>query len=128
VQRLGGSQLERHLHCVIPDGVFVREKAPSASSRSERPDSEVEAILRRIVVRLLTAPPCATGGDGTEQPDALASAQTETLLLRLRRRSPARDGTPLSSRDSPPRRRALARQRREGLEKLCGYGAVRRSR
>ncbi len=128
VQRFGGAlNLNVHFHCLVPDGVFAREegrvrfvplKAP--------PDEEVEAILRRVVVRLLRLLRPRAEQMDFEPLDALASAQAEALLLP-------------SAGPQEPRRRTqhsaflegfslhagvhLHANDREALERLCAYGA-----
>jgi hypothetical protein len=127
VQRFGGSlNLNVHLHCVIPDGVFVREKgAIRFVPLGAPPDSEVEAILRRIVVRLLPLLHARREAMETEQPDALASAQTETLLLPAAPKESLRRGRHSAFLEGFSLHAGvhLHANDREGLEKLCGYGA-----
>ena len=97
---------------------FVPLGAPS--------EPEIEAILRRLVIRLLRLlRPHAQGLD-LDQPDALAAAQAEALLL------------PSAAPPEPPRRKRhsaflegfslhagvhLHAHDREGLERLLRYGA-----
>jgi hypothetical protein len=127
VQRFGGSlNLNVHLHCVIPDGVFVREKgAIRFVPLGAPPDSEVEAILRRIVVRLLPLLHARREAMETEQPDALASAQTESLLLPAAPKESLRRGRHSAFLEGFSLHAGvhLHANDREGLEKLCGYGA-----
>jgi hypothetical protein len=127
VQRFGGSlNLNVHFHCLVPDGVFVRKEGAVHFVPLGAPsDSELEAILGRVVIRLLRLLHPRRDATETEQPDALASAQSEALSL------------PASSPKSPQRGRHAAFSEgfslhagvhlhandREGLEKLCGYGA-----
>ena len=89
------------------------------------PDSEVEAILRRIVVRLLPLLHARREAMETEQPDALASAQTETLLLPAAPKESLRRGRHSAFLEGFSLHAGvhLHANDREGLEKLCGYGA-----
>jgi len=128
VQRFGGSlNLNVHFHYVVPDGVFARDEGGVRFVPLGPPaDSELEAILRCVVIRLLRLLRPRSEALEMELPDALASAQSEALLL------PA-----ASSADPPHRGRHSAflegfslhagvhlhANDREGLEKLCGYGA-----
>ena len=89
-------------------------------------DEELEAILRRIVVRLLHLLRPRAEGMGDEQPDALSSAQADALLV------------PIAAPQDPSRRKRhsaflegfslhagvhLHANDREGLERLLRYGA-----
>jgi len=123
----GALNLNVHFHCVVPDGVFTRDEGSVRFAPLGPPaDSELEAILRRIVLRLLPLLRPRSEALEMQQPDALASAQSEALLL------------PASSSPDPPHRGRhsaflegfslhagvhLHANDREGLEKLCGYGA-----
>lgn len=128
MQRFGGAlNLNVHFHCVVPDGVFARDEGGVRFVPLGAPaDSELEAILRRVVIRLLRLLRPRSEALEMEQPDALASAQSEALLL------------PAASSPDPPHRGRhsaflegfslhagvhLHANDREGLEKLCGYGA-----
>ncbi len=90
------------------------------------PDEEVEAILRRVVVRLLRLLRPRAEGMDFEPLDTLAGAQVEALLL------------PSVAPQEPPRRKQhsaflegfslhagvhLHANDREALERLCAYGA-----
>ncbi len=90
------------------------------------PDEEVEAILRRVVVRLLRLLRPRAERMDLEPPDALANAQSEALLLLS------------AAPQEPPRRKQhsaflegfslhagvhLHANDREALERLCAYGA-----
>ena len=94
MRRLGGAlNLNVHFHCVIPDGVFTRDEGAVRFVPLGPPaDSELEAILRRIVLRLLQVLRPRSEALDMEQPDALASAQSEALML------------PAASSSDPPRR------------------------
>jgi hypothetical protein len=112
---------------VVPDGVFARdERGVRFVPLGPPADSELETILRRAVIRLRSLLRPRSEALEMEQPDALASAQSEALLL------------PAASSPDPPRRGRhsaflegfslhagvhLHANDREGLEKLCGYGA-----
>src|SRR5216684_4843608 len=54
IQHFGGAlNLNVHFHCVIPDGVFVRESGSVRFVELAPPsDDEVMAVLRRVVARL----------------------------------------------------------------------------
>jgi putative transposase/transposase-like zinc-binding protein len=130
VQRFGGAlnlNLNVHFHCVVPDGVFAGEEAMVRFvPLGGPPDEEVEAILRRVVVRLLRLLRPRAERMDLEQPDALANAQAEALLL------------PSAVPQEPPRRKQhsaflegfslhagvhLHANDREALQRLCAYGA-----
>jgi hypothetical protein len=130
VQRFGGAlNLNVHFHCIIPEGVFVRENGEVRFVALAPPsDEEVLAVLRRMVVRLqrLLRPGLATAEDGERALDALGAAQAEALNSL----GPALPGT------RPARKLAayldgfslhaaahLHANDREGLAHLCGYGA-----
>ena len=114
-----------HFHSVIPDGVFVRERgAVHFVPLGAPPEGELEAILQKLVVRLLRLLRPRAEGMDSAQTDALATAQAEAILL------------PSGSAQDPPRRRRhaaflegfslhagvhLHANDREGLERLCGY-------
>src|SRR5882724_1454286 len=83
VQRFGGAlNLNVHFHCVIPDGVFVRENGSVHFVALAPPsDDEVMAVLRRIVARLddLLGPRLASAEADARPPDALGAAQAEAM-------------------------------------------------
>ncbi len=84
VQRFGGAlNLNVHFHCIIPDGVFVREDGQVRFVGLAPPcDDAVMAVLRRIVARLepLLRPRLAAT-DGDARPvDALGAAGGGTAL------------------------------------------------
>ncbi len=124
VQRFGGAlNLNVHFHCVVPDGVFAREESTVRFvPLGAPPDEEVEAILRRVVVRLLRLLRPRAERMDLEPPDALANAQSEALLLLS------------AAPQEPPRRKQhsaflegfslhagvhLHANDREALERLC---------
>jgi len=128
VQRFGGAlNLNVHFHCVVPDGVFAREESTVRFvPLGAPPDEEVEAILRRVVVRLRRLLRPRAERMDLEPPDALANAQAEALLLLS------------AAPQEPPRRKQhsaflegfslhagahLHANDREALERLCAYGA-----
>ena len=129
VQRFGGAlNLNVHFHCVIPDGVFVRENGSVRFVALAPPsDDEVMAVLRRIVARLddLLRPRLASAEADARPLDALGAAQAEAMN---------------SLGTAPPdtgRARKLAaylhgfslhaavhlHANDRGLAHLCGYGA-----
>src|SRR5207244_3075981 len=83
VQRFGGAlNLNVHFHCVIPDGVFVHKEGIVRFVVLPGPsDDEVKEVLRRIVQRLrkLLRPCLEAAEDDARVPDALGSAQAESL-------------------------------------------------
>ena len=83
VRRFGGALNPNiHLHCVIPDGVFVRKEASIRFVALPGPaDDEVKEVLRRIVQRLrkLLRPHSEAAEDDARVPDVLGSAQAESL-------------------------------------------------
>jgi hypothetical protein len=81
VQRFGGAlNLNVHFHCIIPDGVFVRENGKVRFVALVPPsDEEVAAVLRRMVVRLQRRPWLASEEDEARPLDALGGAQLEAL-------------------------------------------------
>jgi len=66
VQRFGGAlNLNVHFHCVVSDGVFARDEGGVHFVPLGAPaDSELEAILRRVVIRLLAVPAFAARDAG----------------------------------------------------------------
>jgi hypothetical protein len=81
VQRFGGAlNLNVHFHCVIPDGVFVRQNGNVRFVALASPsDKDVLAVLRRMVVRFerLLRPRLASAEDDARPLDALGAAQAE---------------------------------------------------
>ena len=130
VQRFGSLlNLNVHFHSIVPDGVFVREQGEIRFEPLGAPsDEEVKAILQKIVVRVckLLRPRLESAGDDARTPDALAAAQADSVAA-LAGKSPEavvtkkhaaylegfslHAGVHLHAHD------------REGLAKLCGYGA-----
>jgi len=128
VQRFGGAlNLNVHFHCVMPDGVFAGEEATVRFVPLGAPaDEEVEAILRRIVVRLLRLLRPRAERMDLEPPDALANAQAEALLFlsaapqerpRRKQHSAFLEGFSLHAGEH------LHANDREALKRLCAYGA-----
>jgi len=130
VQRFGGAlNLNVHFHCIIPDGVFVREDGQVRFVGLAPPCGDaVMAVLRRIVARLepLLRPRLAAT-DGDARPvDALGTAQAEALHSqgaappdtgRAKKRAAYLAGFSLHAAVH------LHANDREGLAHLCGYGA-----
>jgi hypothetical protein len=83
VQRFGGAlNLNVHFHCIIPDGVFVRENGSVRFVALAPPfDDEVMAVLRRIVARLgdLLRPRLALAEPDARPLDVLGAAQAEAM-------------------------------------------------
>ena len=130
VQRFGGAlNLNVHFHCVIPDGVFVRESGNVRFvMQAPASDEEVAAVLRRIVVRLvrLLRPWLASAEDDARPLDALGAVQVEAMKSlgtsppdsgRARKLSAYLDGFSLHAAVH------LHANDREGLAHLCSYGA-----
>jgi hypothetical protein len=71
-----------HFHCIIPDGVFVRENGSVRFVALAPPsDDDVMAVLRRIVARLddLLRPRLASAEADARPLDALGAAQAEAM-------------------------------------------------
>ncbi len=130
VQRFGGAlNLNVHFHCIIPDGVFVRENGKVRFVALAPPsDAEVAAVLRMMVVRLerLLRPRLASEEDEARPLDTLGGAQLEALnslgtagqeSWRVRRLAAYLDGFSLHAGVH------LHANDRQGLAHLCGYGA-----
>ncbi len=130
VQRFGGAlNLNVHMHSVIPDGVFVREDGRARFEPLGAPsDNEVKEILRKIVVRIgrILRPRLESARDDASPPSVLAAAQAEAVANRL--------GTPAAVAISKKHTAYLEgfslhagvhihANDREGLSRLCGYGA-----
>jgi len=130
VQRFGGAlNLNVHFHCVIPDGVFVREGGGVRFVELAPPsDDEVMEVLRRVVARLerLLRPKLASTEADARPLDALGAAQAEAMNSlgtppsvegRVRKRAAYLEGFSLHAAVH------LHANDREGLANLCGYGA-----
>ena len=130
VQRFGSLlNLNVHFHSIVPDGVFVREQGVVRFEPLPAPsDDEVKAILQKIVARVckLLRPRLESGRDDARTPDALAAAQAESVATRL--------GTPSAAATTKKHAAYLEgfslhagvhlhANDREGLSRLCGYGA-----
>ena len=128
VQRFGGAlNLNVHFHCVLPDGVFVREDGAIRFVPLGAPSElELEKILRKVVARLLKHLRPRAEEAELEPPDTLGHAQAEALLF-----PGAHQGAPVA-----PKRHTkylegfslhagvhLHANDREGLERLLRYGA-----
>src|SRR6266849_2476521 len=130
VQRFGGAlNLNVHFHCVIPDGVFVRESGSVRFIELAPPsDDDVMAVLRRAVARLerLLRPRLMAAHSDARPLDALGAAQAEAMHLlgtsppdtaRAKKRAAYLQGFSLHAAVH------LHANDREGLAHLCGYGA-----
>ncbi len=130
VQRFGGAlNLNVHFHCLVPDGVFVREEGSVRFVELLPPsDDEVVAVLRRVVARLerLLRPRLASQENDARPLDALGAAQAEALhslgtappdIGRVKKRAAYLQGFSLHAAVH------LHENDREGLAHLCGYGA-----
>jgi hypothetical protein len=118
-----------HFHCVIPDGVFVRQNGHVRFVALAPPsDEDVLAVLRRMVVRLerLLRPRLASAENDARPLDALGAAQAEAMNAlgtappdtgRPRKLAAYLDGFSLHAAVH------LHANDREGLAHLCGYGA-----
>jgi hypothetical protein len=127
VQRFGGAlNLNVHFHCLIPDGVFVRDGETTSFLALPGPsDVEVQEVLRRIVRRLrrLLRQRLEVAQADARAPDALAAAQADSLSLlrgnrpyaiRIRRQAGYLEGFSLHAGVH------LHANDREGLAHLCG--------
>ncbi|TMB09502.1 MAG: hypothetical protein E6J65_28955, partial [Deltaproteobacteria bacterium] len=128
VQRFGGAlNLNVHFHCIVPDGVFVREGGALRFATLRPPtDEEVQAVLLRIARRL----------DRLLRPHR-PGPDTELSSLDLRYAESLQASLPVGLAEPPRRKRQSAlidgfslhagvhlhANDREGLEKFCGYGA-----
>ena len=130
VQRFGGAlNLNVHFHCVIPDGVFVREDGAVRFVALAPPsDDEVKAILHRIALRVrnLLRPRVEAADADARPPDVLTLAQAESVSLlrgkhpeagRAKKQAAYLDGFSLHAGVH------LHANDRAGLVHLCGYGA-----
>ncbi len=118
-----------HFHCIIPDGLFVRESGSVRFIALAPPsDDDVVAVLCRIVARLerLLRPRLAAADADARSLDALGAAQADALHSlgtappdtgRAKRRAAYLDGFSLHAAVH------LHANDREGLAHLCGYGA-----
>ena len=83
VRRFGGAlNLNVHFHCVIPDGVFVRDDGGVRFVDLAPPsDDEVMEVLRRVVGRLerLLRPKLVSREADARPLDALGAAQAEAM-------------------------------------------------
>jgi hypothetical protein len=130
VQRFGGAlNLNVNFHCIIPDGVFVRENGTVRFVALAPPsDHDVTAVLRPIVARLerLLRPRLAAAAADARPLDPLGTAQSEAMHSigtaapdtgRLKKRAAYLNGFSLHAAVH------LHANDREGLAHLCGYGA-----
>ena len=130
IQRFGSMlNLNVHFHCVIPDGVFVRKQGAVRFEPLPAPsDDEVRAILQKLVARIgsLLRPRLDAARNDARPPDALAAAQADSVA--------ANAGRPPEAIVTKRHAACLAgfslhagvhlhANDREGLARLCGYGA-----
>jgi hypothetical protein len=128
VQRFGGAlNLNVHFHCIVPDGVFLRDGGSLRFATLRPPtNEEVQAVLLRIARRLDQLLRPHRPGPDTEL-SSLDISYAESLQTSL-----------AVGLAEPPRRKRqsalvegfslhagvhLHANDCEGLEKLCGYGA-----
>jgi len=113
--------LNLHFHCLVPDGVFVEPSGgPSGGPlefHASRPpeDEDVEALLRKTAVRvvaMLRKRGRLDADEGANDLDALGALQAAALAS-----SPFLDGFSLHANTH------LRAEDREGIERLCVYGA-----
>ena len=130
VQRFGSAlNLNVHFHCVVPDGVWVREGGvirfvplPALT------DDDVAQVLRRLEsrVRALLKPRLDALREDARPPDALAASQAESVSA-LRGKPPDESETKhLAAYHQGFSLHAgvhLHANDRQGLAHLCGYGA-----
>ena len=130
VQRFGSAiSLNVHFHSCIPNGVFVREHGQVRFEPLDAPsDDEVKAILQKIIVRVrkLLRPRLDAARDDARTPDALAGAQADSVATLFGKPADAaitkkhatyHEGFSLHAGVH------LHANDREGLTRLCGYGA-----
>jgi len=130
VQRFGGAlNLNVHFHCVIPDGVFLEQDGAIRFVTLPAPSVEdVAQVLGRISrrVRKLLRPRLDAAHADASCPDALAAAQADSVgslrgkpceLIRARPEAAHLEGFSLHAWVH------LHANDREGLLRLCGYGA-----
>jgi hypothetical protein len=78
----GALNLSVHFHCVLPDGVWIREAGGLQFVKLAKPtDEEVQQILLRIEqrVRKLLKPGLEASRGDARPPDALALSQAESV-------------------------------------------------
>ncbi len=130
VQRFGSLlNLNVHFHSVVPDGVFVRDQGALRFEPLPAPsDEEVKAILQKIVVRVskLLRPRLESSRDDARTPDAIAAAQADSVSA-LAGKSPEATVTKKHAAYlegfSLHAGVHIHANDREGLSRLCGYGA-----
>ncbi len=130
VQRFGSAiNLNVHFHSCIPDGVFVREQGAVRFETLPAPsDDEVKGILEKSVERVgkLLRPRLDAARDDTRTPDALASAQADSVAAlagKPRAAIVAKKHAAYLEGFSLHAGVHLHANDREGLARLCGYGA-----
>lgn len=138
VQRFGSAlNLNLHFHCLVPDGVFVEPSGAPRGAPLEfhylRPpeDEDVEALLRKTatrVVAMLRKRGRLDADAGANDLDALGALQAASLRTsppapsdalppQATRRNAFQDGFSLHANTH------LHGEDREGIERLCVYGA-----
>ena len=138
VQRFGSAlNLNLHFHCVVPDGVFVEPRGAPRDAPLEfhplRPpeDEDVEALLRKTasrVIAMLRKRGRLDAGERANDLDALGALQATSLMSsppaprdayppQASRRNAFQDGFSLHANTH------LRGEDREGIERLCMYGA-----
>lgn len=128
LQRFGGAlNLNLHFHSLVPDGVFFREgdgvdfqplRAPS--------QEELEGVLRKIVQRLTRLLRSDEEAADPDASDALGAAQRAELFALESPRQSARPPKGLVAQADGFSLHAgihLHANNREGLARLCAYGA-----
>jgi len=130
VQRFGSAlNLNVHFHCVVPDGVWVREEGgvqfvplPGLT------DDDVAQVLRSLerCIRALLKPRLDALREDARPPDALAASQAESVSA-LRGKPPDKsESRHLAAYHQGFSLHAgvhLHANDRQGLAHLCGYGA-----
>jgi len=130
MQRFGSAlNLNVHFHCVVPDGVWVREGGvirfvllPALT------DDDVAQVLRRLEssIRALLKPRLDALREDARPPDALAASRAESVAA-LRGKPPDQSETKhLAAYHQGFSLHAgvhLHANDRQGLAHLCGYGA-----
>jgi hypothetical protein len=130
VQRFGSAlNLNVHFHCVVPDGVRVREKGvirfmplPALT------DDDVAQVLRILErrVRAFLKPRLNALREDARPPDALAASQAESVSALRGKPRDASETRHLAAYHQGFSLHAgvhLHANDRQGLARLCGYGA-----
>ena len=131
VQRFGSAlNLNVHFHCVIPDGVFVRDGDELRFLALHRPSAEeLQRLLSRLVRRItrLLRPIRERAQFDARPADTMTSAQADSVSQLPWRRIDAAANAPRDAAYlegfSLHAGVHLHANDREGLAHLCGYGA-----